>query len=473
MDPFAPANPNFPISLQNASGNDIFTNYPNGTYYNVSMIVTRLPYKPNLTGMLTPNSSDFDNGGLFANFTIFVGQNFRAMLDSPFNTFCRPACQFTNCTIGTLTLPCPYVILQGNTILGVLKYFNGTGEEPIFITTILNQPGYNGTYLDFQYMVPNHEFYYFYVYPEDCNITVYIDGVQTTVFPKTGVPYDTRFLVTYLDGSPLSWAKVRVVEENGRDILSPNLYPARVFAGSGYSTADIGGNAIYALSPTRYNVPDSYNYSVYVEVISPAYCRKNLSIASYHSLTPTYRSSLVDPAYGSQVKSSVQNMNSLASTANKWIYARKMRNASVTVTTAGAVGAMPTLKAGAPNYINITVTDAGNPVTANLTVRETDGLVIFVPAQPGKDLYNSTGPFYSNETFLLIPTRYNNNANLTIFVEYNGTSVANLTYNIDTVLADPAPSEMDMDDYTNALIGSALQNINLVLSNIGKSISTV
>jgi hypothetical protein len=266
---------------------------------------------------------------------------------------------------------------------------------------------------------------------------------------------------------------VRVVEENGRDILSPNLYPARVFAGSGYSTADIGGNAIYALSPTRYNVPDSYNYSVYVEVISPAYCRKNLSIASYHSLTPTYRSSLVDPAYGSQVKSSVQNMNSLASTANKWIYARKMRNASVTVTTAGAVGAMPTLKAGAPNYINITVTDAGNPVTANLTVRETDGLVIFVPAQPGKDLYNSTGPFYSNETFLLIPTRYNNNANLTIFVEYNGTSVANLTYNIDTVLADPAPSEMDMDDYTNALIGSALQNINLVLSNIGKSISTV
>lgn len=467
-----PNNPPFPISDQDVPNNTIYTNYPNGTYYNVSLIVTRLGSRPPLENLSTPSAADFDFGGMFSNFTIFAGLNFTYMLDGPYNTFTNPMLMAT-CRIGNLILPCPYITLADNTSMAVLKYSNGTHEEPIFINIIESKLGYNGTYFDFEYMVPRAEFYYFYVYPEDCNITVWIDGVQTTIFPKTGVPYGTRFLVTYLDGSPISGAKVRVVEENGRNILSPNLYPTTIFTGSGYSTADISGNALYALSPTRYNVPDSYNYSVYAEVISPAYCRKNLSIAVYHSLSPTYRTSLIDASYGSQVKSSVQNMNSLASTASKWIYARKMRNASVTVTTAGVVGTMPTLKAGAPNYMNITVTNLGVPVTANLTVRETDGLIIFVPAQPDKDFYNNSGPFYSNETFMLIPTRYNNNANLTIFVEYGGTNIANLTYTVDTVLADPAPSEMDMDEYTNALIGSALQNINLVLSNIGKSISTV
>ena len=480
MNVSAHANPNYPISDQDVPSNTVYTNYPNGTYYlypygtyyNISMVVTRLGFRPTLENLSTPTAADFNTGGMFSNFTVFAPFNFTFMLDGPYNTFANPLTMMI-CRIGSLNISCPYVTLADDTRMAVLKYSNGTHDEPIFINLIESKQGFNGTYFDFEYMVPDQEFYYFYVYPEDCNITVYIDGVQTTIFPKTGVPYGTRFLVTYLDGTPISGARVKVTEENGRNILSPNLYPDRAFTGSGYSTADISGNALYALSPTRYNVPDSYNYSVYVEVISPAYCRKNLSIAVYHSLSPTYRTSLIDANYGSQVKTSVQNMNSLASTASKWIYARKMRNASVTVTTAGAVGAMPTLKAGAPNYMNITVTDLGTPVTANLTVGEKDGLIIFVPAQPGKDLYNNTGPFLSNETFMLIPTRYNNNANLTIFVEYNGTNIANLTYNIDTVLADPAPSEMDMDEYTNALIGSALQNINLVLSNIGKSISTV
>jgi len=471
MNTAAPSNPAYPISYEQVGGVNVYTNNPNGTYYNISLIVTRLPSKPNLSDISSPVLADFATGGMFSNFTAFAGLDFTTFIDSPFLTF-LPSLTM-NCTVGSSSYPCPYVTLLPGVKLGVLKYSNGTHDEPLFVTVIENQPGFNGTFFDFEYMVPRAEFYYFYVYPEDCNITVWIDGVQTTIFPKTGVPYGTRFLVTYLDGSPISGAKVRVVEENGRNILSPNLYPNRIFAGSGYSTADISGNAIYALSPTRYNVPDSYNYSVYVEVISPAYCRKNLSIAVYHSLSPTYRTSLIDANYGSQVKSSVQNMNSLASTASKWIYARKMRNASVTVTTAGAVGTMPTLKAGAPNYMNITVTNLGVPVTANLTVREIDGLIIFVPAQPDKDLYNNSGPFLSNETFMLIPTRYNNNANLTLFVYYNNSNVANLTFTVDTVLADPSPSEMDMDEYTNALIGSALQNINLVLSNIGKSISTV
>ncbi|MEW5995969.1 MAG: hypothetical protein AB1657_00020 [Candidatus Micrarchaeota archaeon] len=466
------ANPAFPISYEDVGGVDIYTNYPNGTFRGISMVVTRLPSKPNLSDIYSPVLADFDTGGMFSNFSVFAGLNFSLFIDSPFYTF-LPALTM-NCTLGTTILPCPYITLLPNVSMAVLKFSNGTNEEPLFITIIQNQPGFNGSYFDFEYMVPINETYYFYVYPGDCNITVWIDGTQTTAFPKTGVPYDVQFLVTYIgSASPIQGATLRVIEENGRSILYPNLYPGRIYSAQGFMTTNSSGNAVFALSPTRYNLPDSYGYIAYVEVLSPVYCRQNLSIAMYNALDPTYRTSLVDAAYGSQVKSSVQNMNSLASTATRWIYARKMRNASVTVNTTGEVSALPTLKAGAPNYLNITVLDAGTPVAANLSIQETDGHIIFVPAQPDKDLYNNTGPFYSNETFILIPTRYNNNANLTLFVYYNDSNVANLTFTVDSVLEPPSSSEMDMDDYTNALIGSALQNINLVLSNIGKSISTV
>ncbi len=471
MDIFAPSNPNYFISYEEVGNVSIYENYPNGTYYNISMVVTRLGEKPPVSGISSPTFADISTGGMFSNFTAFNGLDFTTFVDSPFYTFLMSMTM--NCTVGSNTYLCPYVTLIPGVRMGLLKYSNGTHEEPIFITVIENQLGYNGSYFDFEYMVPKNESYYFYVYPEDCNITIWIDGAQTTIFPKTGVPYDVRMRVVYPDGTPVDGATFRAVEENGRSILSPNLYQGRIFQGSGYMIGNSAGEAIYALTPTRYNVPDSYGYISYVEVTSPAYCRTNFSIAQYNALTPTYRTSLVNAQYGSQVKSSVQNMNSLASTASKWIYARKMRNASVTVTTAGAVGAMPTLKAGAPNYMNISVTHLGSPVTANLTVGEKDGHVMFVPAQPDKYMYNSTGPFLSNETFILIPTNYNNDANLTIFVEYGGSVVATLHYTVDHVLEDPAPSEMDMDDYTNALIGSAVQNINLVLSNVGKSISTV
>ena len=150
-----------------------------------------------------------------------------------------------------------------------------------------------------------------------------------------------------------------------------------------------------------------------------------------------------------------------------------MRNATATVTTAGVVSPLPTLKAGAPNWFNITILNGGVPVVGNITVREDDGQIMFVPIQPDKDLYNNSGTFESNETFILIPTHYNNNANLTFFVHYNNVNIANLTFTVDTILEPPAPTEMDMDEATNALIASALQNINQVLSNVGKSISTV
>lgn len=475
MDPLSPADPQQEISNQTVGPVRIYTNYPNGTYYDESMIVVRdnLDFRPDLSDIYSPVAQDFNSTGMFSSFGAFSGLNFSAFSDSPLNTFADPYVSLP-CQIGSVTYSCAYVYLENHSFMGVLKFDNGTHQEPVFVTNISSVLGYNGTYFDFQYMVPKEEDYYFYVYPDECNITVWIDGVQTETFPKTAVPYDVEFLVTYENSTtPIDSATVQVIEENGRNLLFPVLYQQKTYSGIGMMETDSSGNAVFALSPTRYNVPDSYNYSAYVVVTSPSYCRANFSIASYDSLSPTYRSSLVNPAYGSQVKSSVQNMNQLATTASSWIYESKYRNASVSVTTGGAVGPMPTLKAGAPNIFNVSVTHLGSPVTANLTVQETDGHIIFVPLQPDKILYNDTGPFQSNQSFVLIPTNYNNDANLTIFVEYGGSNIANLTFTVDSLLEPPTPAEADMDPATNALIASALQNINQVLSNVGKSISTV
>jgi len=324
-------------------------------------------------------------------------------------------------------------------------------------------------------MVPANASYFFYIYPDECDITLWVDGVQTNIFPSTAVPYAVDILVTYNNSLfPIHHADVYVVEENGRNLLSPMLSPGRQFSGRALMRTDSNGYVTYALSPTRYNVPDSYGYSSYVEVTSPAYCRADFVIASYSYLTPTYRTSLVNASYESQVKSSVQNMNQLATTASNWIYASKYRNVTFNVTTTGAIeGTIPTLKAGAPNIFNITLKAAGVPVVGNITVQETDGLIIFVPLQPDKLIYNDSGTFLSNQSVILIPTRYNNDANLTFLIDYGGSPVTTIAFNVDSLLEPPTPTEADMDPVTNALIASALQNINQVLSNIGKSISTV
>ncbi len=469
--------PAYPVSTQAINESDIYTNEPNGSYadyYNFTMIVTRLPFRPNFTEMATPSTADFANGGMFDNFTVFTGLNLSNLLDGPLNTFCNP-CTFTTCYIFDNPIACPYIVLRMNTPMAVLKFSNGTHEEPLFVGLIDNKLGYNGTFFDFEYMVPTFEDYYFYIYGRKvCNITVWIDDVQTTTFPKTSVPYKVEFLAADNQSNPIQNVPLRVVEKNGRNILYPILDAAKSFLGMGEMTTNSSGRAVFALSPTRYNIPDSYGYEVYAEVDTPDfYCRQNLSIANYGSLSPISRTSLVNDEYASQVKSSVQNMNSLASIASKWVNAQKMRLANVNVSTNGSYTALPTLKAGAPNMINITAYNGSNVFNATIYSNEKDGLIIFVPLQPGKDIYNNTGTFYTNESMIVIPTRYNNNANLTLVLSANGTNFATLSFSIDSVLEPPGAGEAAMDTTTYTLIASALQNINSVLANIGKSLAAV
>jgi len=461
-----------PIANLNLSIPMVYAVSPNGTFTNLSLVITRSGIKPPLSNISSPNASDFTETGLFANFTSFLGMTYSSFTDNPQVTFCNP-CKYTNCTLGASTFQCAYTTLNDGTVVGVLKFMNGGVAEPIFVTLINNRVGFNGSIFDFESLLPARENYFFYVYQKECNITVYVDGVQTTVFPNTGVPYAVRVVVSDPDGVVIPNADLRAVEENGRSLASPSLAPGRVMAGVSQMITNSSGESVFALAPTRYNIPDSYGYMPYFEVVSPFVCRVNLSIAQYSALVPTYRSSLVNDSYASQVKSSVQNMNALASNTGRWVTARKMRyvNTTVNVLSGGNTG-VPTMKAGALNMLNISATD-GSPVTAEIRFNESEGQIIYAPLQPDKAMYSTNATFYTNETFLVIPTGYNNNANITLGIWYNGSQVGTVSFPVDAVLASPGAGETDMDDGTYALISSALQNINSVLSNFGKSISTV
>lgn len=469
------------VSIQNVSNASIFYNEPNGSYaafYNVSMIITRLPFKPNISEIFSPDPSDFNETGMFSNFSAFSGMtNYSIYSDSPYNTF-APFLN-TTCYIYQIPFNCSYIILKNNTIMGVLKFDNGTHEEPLFVNVIENLLGYNGSYFHFEYIVPILEKYYFYIYGQkECNITVWIDDVQTTTFPQTGVPYKVVAQARDENGNILENVTMYAVESNGRNIFYPIIEAANKFFGKGSTKTNASGMATFVLTPSRYNIPDNYNYEAYLEVSDGSfYCRKNLSIANYASLTPIYRTSLVNNDYASQVKSSTQNMNSLAKTASIWVTNKKIREKNITVYTNGTVEHNPSvlLKAGAPNLINITVKDntTGDVVNATLDFSENNGLIIFVPLQPDKELYTNEKTSYSNQTIVLIPTEYNNNANITLLIYYNDSAIANIVFNVDSTLEPPVAAESDMNDTLYGALSSSLQNINMVLANIGKSLSTV
>ncbi|MCX8200446.1 MAG: hypothetical protein N3G76_03170, partial [Candidatus Micrarchaeota archaeon] len=305
-----------PIGYVKATNATVYTVRINGSFVGQSAVLTRLKERPSPGNFQSPVPADFGNGGMFSNFATFAGLDFTKFIESPLYTFCSPACFYHNCNISGLVIPCPYIVLRPNINMSVLKFNNGTHTEPLFIVTLGPQVGYNTTIFDFQYMMPRSESYYFYVYPE-CIIDTYIDGVSTTYFPKTGVPYELRVVVRSPGGGGIPNANVRVSEVNGRNILFPILTRSS-YVQRGYAVADANGQALYAVSPSRYNIPDDYGYEIYVEATSPVYCIKRLNITNYASLSPTYRSSLVSPQYASQVKSSAQNMNALAATATKW-----------------------------------------------------------------------------------------------------------------------------------------------------------
>lgn len=116
--------------------------------------------------------------------------------------------------------------------------------------------------------------------------TVWINGVQTNVFPDAGRPYNVTINIRNSDGNTPS-VEIRLIEENGMNIFAPNQFYTISTGNSGViprSMASIRtdpatGNISFAVVPTGTKLYDpefaylnagSYvgNHSIYFEIFS-------------------------------------------------------------------------------------------------------------------------------------------------------------------------------------------------------------
>lgn len=157
----------YPISFQAVNQSDVYVNEPNGSfsdYEDYLLMVTRLPFRPDIEDISLPSASDFGEGGMFDGFTTFSSLNTSSLPDGPQKTFCDPTCVYATCDIADDSFSCPFIVLNYNIPMAVLKFDNGTHQEPLFVTAISTWTGYNSSLFDFEFMVPTHEDYYFYIY---------------------------------------------------------------------------------------------------------------------------------------------------------------------------------------------------------------------------------------------------------------------------------------------------------------------
>ena len=219
MDTSSTADYNFPIQTQIIPDPIIYSATPNGTFTNSTLILTRLSQKPLLSQIFSPNQSDFNSSGLFSNFSVFNGFSY-TLSDSPNNTFANPF-STTSCNVESTTFTCTYIYLRNNSFLGVLKFSNGTWEEPLFINNLESRQGFNGSYFDFQFMVPQDETYYLYVYPP--NITVTLHSPTNTTYATTQILLNFSVYPDYLlDGC---WYTLNNVSYNITNCTIPETIP--------------------------------------------------------------------------------------------------------------------------------------------------------------------------------------------------------------------------------------------------------
>lgn len=246
------------ISVQDVTNTSIFTNSPNGSYadlINATLIVTRLPDKPNESYLSTPTLADFQPGGIFENFTAFAGLDYNSTPENPSDTF-YPF-PLAMCHLSTVSLPCPYITTNPVKCMALLKFDNGTHVEPVFVELILAEPGYNGSSFQFQFLVPKNETYYFYVYMnQPPNVTIFTPLPQVYTTGNLVLTYN----ITDDNGISSCWYVLDGVRHN----MSSCTPPVPFTAAPGTHTL-----VLYANDTAGLVSSDSVTFTVRAPVVPP------------------------------------------------------------------------------------------------------------------------------------------------------------------------------------------------------------
>ena len=410
--------------------------------------------------------------------------------DNPLNTFCpNMVCNEVLVPIGGNNYSAFKITLNENGInprsYYLLKYKSSSGKYiPLFLSEIKTGICHHGTNMCLSEMIfpksSNNRFLFAISKVPVYDITTYVDGVESTIFPYTARPYllDVEVRGLY-DGLLKEGADVIVAENNGMN----NFIPVQL---SGlYSTAysvgktDQNGLETFLVAPTQTTITN--NYKIYAAVLYKGVpgSIENMYVSSYTSfdsskkrITPT---ELKDNAISSIIASSqiVENLfKIILNNKAKFVYLTyDVSDNSYSLKT--QTGIPTSLKTGAPNILDLTVKNGGTTLSSySGKIKENDGYLIIDPTTKGVNLNDKTRlqyqTFSSTKNIIITPTSYGpRKSNITIeILDPNDVKVDEITLNIDSTL------EINSAEYSS-YSSTAMSSFVTMMSQLQESLFSV
>jgi hypothetical protein len=305
------------------------------------------------------------------------------------------------------------------------------------------------------------------------NLTVYIDGVETTTFANTSQPYLVDVLVANSTSDPQQNVLVGIEEANGRNIFLPLLDSGYIYKGKAYGLSNATGFVEFVIAPTNYSIQDVYNYSIAAVVLNSTLDvtqQVNLTVADTSSLNVRAKS------FSNQdtLKTRSENMLKIISNLKAWADAQKEMRVNLTVYLNGTYDSPPQVSAGVIHRVNITLINqtSDTEVQGDLVPVELNGYLINAVDSPDatRNHTNFAQGIKTGQIFYIVPSNYSLTPydKLIFNITYGGSNVATINLSIySDSLTLPSTSDSDISNSTVAdNLKTYAESMLKVISNI-------
>lgn len=453
------------------------TNFKDGLHYYAATFASQFKTKD----VLNISPSDLYPNQLFpqSTFPLFY-PNYSLHKDNPNETFC---CQAAQVTIAGKN----YTAFKNQIANGIdyylLKYNNSGVMQPLFLVNIADSTCYNATSCVGEFMLPvtttPYNFYAVSKLPAYTYV-VYIDGVKTSTFSQTALPYNLTVEVHDLyTGNVAPNVKAVVAENNGQNLFVPYRLSGYVSTFYSIGKTNSNGRETFLVAPTEYPTID--NYSIYVGVYQQGLITSQmpLTISNADSLVqvskPLNPSTLFDNAKTTvnainQINSYLFTWSSVLLQAYKFTIQYDIGSNTWTVTPAHTTGNVFKVKTGAPNVMSVYVTNGGIPQSGyHVRLEETGGFLVVNPYTGStpldqKQRVSDSQDLPTGTEFIVTPTSLGAvQSNITLqILNSNDKVVASLPAKIDANLNINASGVF----YNNDLLKTITNSMNQVVNSI-------
>lgn len=453
-------------------------NFADDHHYYAAMF----PNEFDLNNLYDASPIDFMSGGIFdsVSYPQFY-PDYTGKSDAPDKTFLTSDIIM----IGGQNFTSYKTTIVQNIDLHVLKYEESPGIFiPIFLVKLEPATCLSGTPCLGEFLLPtSSREYNFYALSDlpQYSYRIWIDGIETTYFPQTGLPHELTFEVTNIfTDAPEQNAKIFVAEDDGQNLFLPYRLNGYVTETYSVGNTDSSGLETFIVTPTKYGEITAYqmHYGVFFgsAVTSPG----ELNITSSDTLLQQ-KKTFTQPGLINNLKVAVNGMNSIAdyvyrwadsNTALVWEIDYDIGTGLFTTYNDGTPSPI-VLKTGAVNAIEFDVKSGAASLPGyTIRIKESDGYLIMNPYTGSTPLTEKERVHYQEVTspiqLIITPTKYND-VSSTITVEVINPSmqvIGTHTFTIDANLENP-----NGDFFSNNLLKTISVAMKQLLSSMFYSLN--